>query len=66
MMFKTQKRGLYDSHKMRLRAIFAQTKGTARKNDGELQREIHVTLPKLNLLTVEEIDAKYGPLKGFR
>ena len=45
-----------------LKAVLAYAKGTARNSDGTLQRVNIVTLPLVNGLTLEEIEAKYGPI----
>lgn len=45
----------------RRRALLLQMRGTARTNTGELQHApAPVTLPKINVPTLAEIEAKYG------
>lgn len=50
--------------KQQLKAIMAHARGTARKNTGELQRVVVVSLPRINGPTLEEILRKYGPIDG--
>jgi len=50
-------------HVQRFKALKLYLSGNARKNDGTLQRPAPpVTLPALNIITLSEIEAKYGRL----
>jgi len=51
------------SRMQRSKALLLQMRGDARNNKGELQREAPpVSLPKLAIPTLSEIEAKYGAI----
>jgi hypothetical protein len=49
------------NQKQQLKAILAHAKGVARNSYGLLRTNV-ITLPKINGPTLEEIEAKYGPI----
>lgn len=57
--------GQYD-RMQQAKALLIQMRGTARKNNGELIREPPpVTLPALKVLTLAEIEQKYGDIDAY-